>query len=124
LPYSIGWLIEKRVMQLTARGVVTEYELRSLLEDCSRLSLQGTKPIYSIVDALDMTRTSFGVDTLKAVAGIRTDYELVVVVTTNMVAITLARAAATIFAQQLVVTAAVDDAKLTISQHDPSIRFP
>lgn len=111
-------------MQLSARGVVTEYELRSFLEDCSRLSLQGTKPIYSIIDALDMTRTSFGVDTLKMVAGIRTDHELVVVVTTSMVTITLARAAAAIFGQHVVITSTIDEAKLTISQHDPSIQFP
>ena len=123
LPYSISWLIEDRVIQLTATGVVTEYELRSLLEDCSRLSQQGTKPVYSIVDSLDMRRASFGVDTLRRVAGMRSQHELVVVVASNMLLISLAQAAARIFGQRVVVTATVDEAKLTITQHDPSIQF-
>jgi hypothetical protein len=124
LPYSVGWLIENRVIEAAVRGVMTEYELRTLMEDISRLAFQGTQPTYLIVDSLDLRRTSFGVDTLKQVSGIRCGHELIVVVTTNLLQMTLARSAALIFGMRIVVTSTVGEAKLTISQHDPSIQFP
>jgi hypothetical protein len=124
LPYTIGWLIDRRVMGLEARGVMTEYELRTLMEDCSRLSLKGTKPTYMIVDALELRRTNFGAEALRQVTGIRCGHDLVVVATTNLVLSTLARTAAIIFEKRVVVTATIGDAKVTISQHDPSVQFP
>ncbi|MCI0711160.1 MAG: hypothetical protein L0154_13465, partial [Chloroflexi bacterium] len=75
MPYSVGWLIENRVIEAAVRGVMTEYELRTLMEDISRLAFQGTQPTYLIVDSLDLRRTSFGVDTLKQVSGIRCGFE-------------------------------------------------
>lgn len=103
---------------------MTEYELRSLMEDISRLAFQGIQPTYLIVDSLDLRRTSFGVDTLKQVPGLRCGFELIVIVTSNLLQMTLARSAALIFGMRIVVTSTVGDAKLTISQHDPSIQFP
>lgn len=124
MPYSVGWLIENRVIEVAVRGVMTEYELRTVMEDISRLAFQGTQPMYLIVDSLDLRRTSFGVDTLKQVSGIRCGFDLTVVVTANMIQIALARSAALIFGMRIVVTSTVGEAKLTISQHDPSIQFP
>ena len=123
MPYSVGWLIENRVIEAELRGVMTEYELRTLMEDISRLAFQGTQPIYLIVDSIELRRTSFGIDTLKQVSGIRCGFELIVVVTTNLLQMPLVRSAAFIFGMHIVITSTVGDAKLTVSQHDPSIQF-